>query len=355
MLDVTFRGVSCEPRLSAMAPLRDASVVFCKGLHIAVTGDSSGATLLALVGGSLQPASGEVAIGARSVNGLKQAKRPLLVVGPESDAPLRWSAAHALIAAASGRTLDREDRESEIAFVASKWEIDRLMTRALRDLPLDDRLRVHLAAIELSRPAILVADRLFEHASGSLMPRLSADLHRALRIAGTTMIYTPSGAHDLAECDELVVLEGGAIVQQGTLAAVYRAPVSDAAARATGEISVIPLVVRGSVVESAIGSWPFAGFEGNGVALCRPEHFQLTVAGEESDLILAIEEARFRDGRWFVTGNLSGAVPLTVVLPGSERIARGRLLPLRYDPTSFVVLPGGRGMPHGSTVPRLDE
>ncbi len=352
MLDVTLRGVSCVPRLGAMAPLRDANIVFCRGLHTAVAGDtaSGASTLLAMVSGALQPSAGEVAIGARPVNGLKQAKRPLLVVGPESDAPLRWSAAHALIAAARGRTLDREDREREIAFVASKWEVDGLMTRAIRDLPIDDRLRVHLAAIELSRPAILVADRLFEHASGSLMPQFSADLHRALRIAGTTMIYTPSGAHDLAECDDLVVLERGAIVQQGSLAAVYRAPVSEAAARATGEISVIPLVVRGSVVESSIGSWSFDGFEGNGVALCRPEHFSQALPGEESDLILAIEEARFRDGRWFVIGNLSGAVPLTVVLPGSEKMTRGRLLPLRYDPTSFMVLPGGGGLPHGSTV-----
>ncbi len=344
MLDVTLRDVSCEPRLTAMTSLQAVSVTFSKGLHTAVTGEAAGAsTLLALVGGSLQPDAGEIAIGARTVNGLKGAKRPLLVVGPECEAPLRWSVAHALIAAARGRTLDREDREGEIAFVAGKWELDRLMTRTLRDLAADDRLRVHLASIELNRPAILVAERLCERASPSMMPRLVADLHRALRIAGTTMIYTPSGMHDLAECDQMVVIEQRGVAQQGTLAGVYRAPVSEVAARASGDISLIPLVARGGVVESPIGSWPFAGFEGNGFALCRPEHFVQAAPGEESDFILAMEEARFREGRWVVTGNLTGAVPLTVVLPGSERITAGRLLALRYDPAAFVVIPVDEG------------
>ena len=79
--------------------------------------------------------------------------------------------------------------------------------------------------------------------------------------------------------------------------------------------------------------------QGSGVALARPEDFSIAAAGEESDLIFGIEEASFRDGRWIATGILTGAINLRVALPGDLAVHKGRLVPLRYDSSRFVLLP----------------
>jgi hypothetical protein len=105
-------------------------------------------------------------------------------------------------------------------------------------------------------------------------------------------------------------------------------------------VNVIPVTVRGDVVESAIGSWnASASFQGSGIALARPEDFSITAVGEESDLIFGIEEASFRDGRWIAAGMLTGGITLRVVLAADVAVHKGRLIPLRYDPSRFVLLP----------------
>lgn len=351
MLDVSLREVSWTH--GKRPALHQVSAAFRRGLHTAVTGvaGAGASTLLQVVAGEIQPKSGDVLIGARVVNGIQRAKRPLLYVTSAIDAPLRWSAAHVLIAAARQRSLDREDRQHEVEFVASKWELEPLVDQALRDLSPGQRLRVHLATIEMLRPAILVADRLFEHASAGEAGMLADAFHRAMRVIGTTLIFAPDSLPEVSAADEVVVLDAGCVVQQGTFRSVYDRPFSEAAARATGDVSVVPLEIRRGVVESVAGSWSSDAFEGSGLALCRPEHFTIAGAGEESDVILAIEAARFAGGRWLVTGNLSGAVPLTIALDATQTIARGRLLPLRYDPARFTLIQKQLQMPRGSEVP----
>jgi ABC-type Fe3+/spermidine/putrescine transport system ATPase subunit len=154
---------------------------------------------------------------------------------------------------------------------------------------------------------------------------------------------------ELGLTDRLVVLEKGQIVQSDVAPKVYRRPVSEAAAAATGDINAIPITIRGNVVESSIGSWETntAKFEGQGTALARPEDFSIAPAGEESDLIFGIEEASFRDGRWIATGILSRGLNLRVALPGDIAVHKGRLIPLRYNSARFILL---RGTPFAASL-----
>src|SRR5205807_862868 len=121
---------------------------------------------------------------------------------------------------------------------------------------------------------------------------------------------------------------------------VYGNPGSEAAAAATGDVSVVPVTIRGNVVESIIGSWTVdpPPFQGSGIALIRPDNFSVAAPGEESDLIFSIEEASFYGGAWHVRGVLSGAFLLRVTLPGSLAIHKGKLMALRYDASRFRLL-----------------
>src|SRR5205085_11864517 len=108
----------------------------------------------------------------------------------------------------------------------------------------------------------------------------------------------PSAPGELGLVDTLIVLDHGRVVQQGVASHVYRHPANEAAARATGEVNVVPVTIRGREVESVIGAWTIDAppFEGEGFALARPDDFVIAGPGEESDLILAVEEASFYGG-----------------------------------------------------------
>jgi ABC-type sugar transport system ATPase subunit len=327
--------------LSLQNVLNGASFEVAKNTHVALVGPpGAGASkLLRVIAGEVK-GGGEVRIGAHDVSRLPRSKRPLLYATSDLGAPGRWSVEHLLVAAVRGRTLDRIDRKRELDFAVERWHLAPLLGHRLDTLSSTERVTANLARIELLKPAVLLADRLLEHANPSAIAELARELYRFLRVAGTTVLAAPASPVELGLTDRLIVLDEGRVVQEGTPQEVYTAPKSEAAARATGEVNVIPVAVRGSEVESIIGAWQAeTGFEGNGVALVRPEAFQAAAKGEESDLIFGIEEASFTGGRWLLSGFLSGAFLLRISLPAEAAVHKGRLIALRYDPRRFTLLP----------------
>jgi len=326
--------------LDVAVAVQGVTLNFPKGTHTAIIGPPAcgASTLLRVIAGDER---GSVRIGARDVSALRRAKRPLLFVTSALDAPERWSLRHLLIAAVRTRTLDREDRHHEYELAVEKWLLSALLDRRIGTLSSTERTLANLARIELLKPAILVADRLLEHANPSVVARLADDIARTLRVAGTTVISAPASPVELGLCDRVVVLDRGRVVQEGLPSEVFGSPRSEAAAIATGDVNIIPIELRGRSVTSAIGAWELDAppFEGSGVALARPDDFAVAARGEDSDLIFGVEEASFRDGRWHLRGFITGGLILHVALPRETAVHKGKLFPLRYDPARFRLLP----------------
>jgi len=335
MLDVALQHVSVR---RGTFELHDISLTFPAGSHTAITGPpgAGASTLLDVIAGRIQPDRGDVILGSRSVTGVKMSARPLLHVTPAIDAPDRWSVQHALIAAVRRRSLDQVDRRHEINLAVEKWELSALLGRRVGSLSQSERLAVHLARIELLKPAILVADRVLERLNASIVAPIMDQFYRTLRVMGTTVISAPATLAELGHTNMVVVLDRGFILQTGSSSDIYLRPVSTVAAAATGDVNRIPVTIRGRTVDSPIGSWEAnPPFEGDGFALVRPEDLTPARSGDESDLILGIEEARFHDGVWDITGFVTGGLSLRVRLPGAAAIHKGKLIALRYDPTRF--------------------
>ena len=343
MLDLSLQNVNYS-RPGTPFVLRNVTLTFPKSTHTAVVGPAGcgATTLLRIVAGALRPDAGDVRIGSRVVNDLKPGRRPLLYATSSIDAPHRWSVRHLLIAAARQRSLDREDRQHEVDLAVTKWTLGAFLDRRLDTLSSTEGTRANLARIEILKPAILVADRILEAVNVSEGVDLADELYRTLRVLSTTVITAPSSLIELGATDRVVVLDGGRVVQEGVPSEIYGDPRSEAAAMATGDVNVVPVTIRGNVVESVIGSWDIDAprFQGSGVALVRPGDFVLAGPGEESDLIFGVEEASFYGGAWHVSGLLSGAFLLRVTLPGGIAIHKGKLMALRYDATRFRLLPG---------------
>jgi ABC-type sugar transport system ATPase subunit len=359
VLHLSLRGIRhAYPTLSI-----DATFDVEKSTHVALVGPpSAGAsTLLRLIAGELRPQSGEILIGPHVVNALPRARRPLLFVTSVLDAPGRWSVEHLLVAAVRARSLDREDRKRELDFAVARWGLSSLLGRRIDSLSSSEGVAANLARVELLRPAVLLADRLLEHANPAALSSLADELYRLLRVAGTTVLSAPSSRLELGLTDRVVVLEGGRIAQEGTPADVYAAPATEGAAIATGDVNLVPVTIRGSEIDSVIGQWSVEKppFTGSGVALIRPDELSLAAKGEESDLIFGIEEASFVCGRWMLVGMLSGGVTLRVSLPGEASVHKGRLLALRFDPRRFTLLPREGAAPFGGVptdvVPPMAE
>jgi ABC-type Fe3+/spermidine/putrescine transport system ATPase subunit len=341
MLDVSVRNLAF--RYDGGFALRDVTISFAHSTHTAVIGppECGASTLLRLIAGTLKASAGEILLGQRRVNEIKAARRPLLLVTSALGIPSRWSVQHALVAAVRTRTLDRQDRHREYSLTAEKWELVPLLERRVDTLSSTEAARVHLARIELLRPAILLADRLLDAVSAAARTSLADAFYRTMRIHGTTVISIPSSQDELAFTDGVVVLEHGGVVQQGGVAQVFSEPMTDGAALATGDVDVVPITIRGNTVQSVIGEWEVdpPPFQGSGVALVRPADFVAARSGEDSDFVFGVEEAGFADGRWIAHGMLTGGVTLRVELPRDAVVHKGRLMALRYDPTRFRLLP----------------
>lgn len=361
MLDLILRDVTFRYR-DGFA-LEDVSLSVQGSTHVAVTGPAScgTSTLARLIAGELEPASGEIMIGQRVVNTIRRDRRPLLFAGSRIDVPGRWSVEHALVAAVRSRKLDRIDRRREFLLAVEQWDLGSLLARRIDSLSATERSRVHLARVDLLRPALFVADRLFESVSPAARVSLADQFFRTLRVHGTTVVNIPSTHDELAFSERVAVLDRGRLVQHGSIAEIHRSPRSHAAAIATGECDAIPVTIRGAEVESAIGSWRLESppFQGNGVAIVRPSHFEPAPRGEESDLIFGIEEAGIAGGRWLARGYVSGGITLRVELPLDADVHKGKLFPLRYDPRQFLLLARAEEEQHSFTpsdaIPPMSE
>ncbi len=340
MLDVVLRNLAFRYR--GGFALGDITHTFAHNTHSAIAGPPAcgASTLLQLIAGILRPSGGDVVFGQRRVNDVKASQRPALFVRSAMDVPKRWSVQHVLVAAVRSRTLDREDRYRELELAVAKWSLDPLLDRRIDSLAATEYARVQCARIELLRPAILLADRMLEAVNPAARTAIADALFRTLRVIGTTVITAPASREELAFTDSVVVLDGGRIVQSGGTNEVFARPASDAAGMAVGEVDIVPITIRGTLVESVIGAWEIdpPPFQGNGVALVRPTDFAQAKPGEDSDLIFNVEEAGFTDGRWIARGMLTGDVSLRVELPREAAVHKGRLIALRYDPTRFSLL-----------------
>jgi ABC-type sugar transport system ATPase subunit len=357
VLEVSLHGVSVD------RVLYDITLTVPASTHTAVVGPpaSGASTLLAAVAGRRRVSSGQIHIGARDVTDVKESRRPLLFAGSRSEVPGRWSVRHALVAAVRQRTLDRIDRQHEFDLAVEKWSLGDLLDRRVDSLSGSERTLVHLARIELLRPAILIADRLFEHLGTASLESVADAFYRTLRVSATTILSAPTNRVELGSTDGIVVLDRGRVIQEGTAAHVYSNPVHEAAAIATGEVNIVPVMIRGTSVEAVIGSWelPAPPFQGSGIALVRPDAFSIVPPGGESDLIAGVEEASFQNGRWIVRSILSGGLLLRIALPPDVLLHKGKLLALSYDPRAFSLIRRDIEMPKRSAptdvVPPLRE
>jgi len=267
-------------------------------------------TLLRTIAGFERPDAGTVTIGGREVSS------PTAVVPPErrrigivpQDGALF---PHLDVAGNVGFALRGTDRATRRARVDELLELVGLADHGSRrpdQLSGGQQQRVAIARALASRPEVVLLDEPFTALDAALRTRLRRDVADVLRRSGATaVLVTHDPVEALALADEVAVMAGGRITQQGPGAEVYRRPVDLATARTLGDVVTVAatLTAAGTVAVGVLGPVAVdpAAHDRHGpvTLLLRPEQVQrrgdgvaatveaIEFRGHDADVVLVID------------------------------------------------------------------
>jgi iron(III) transport system ATP-binding protein len=236
-------------------------------------------TLLRTIAGFERPQSGTVELAGRTVDGpgrhLAPERRGLGYV-PQEGALFP----HLTVAGNVGFGLRRRARTAaRINDLLDLVGLGGLGRRYPHELSGGQQQRVALARALALEPRLVLLDEPFASLDAALRMSVRADISRALREAGTTVVLV---THDQQEAmslaDQVAILRHGRIAQIGSPRDIYAHPVDPDMAGFLGDANLVHADVRGSEAITALGTLrthPFGQGKGKGIVLIRPEQIAI--------------------------------------------------------------------------------
>ncbi len=209
--------------------------------------------------------------------------------------------------------LPRTERNARVAMMLSRLHIEHLAAAWPHMLSGGEQQRVAIARAMAREPSLLLLDEPFSGLDGDLRERVRQSLMDDLRLAGATVLVV---THDPAEAmmiaDDLVLMDGGRVLQCGSPRDCYEMPVSAVAARLLGEAIVMPVTATAGVALTPFGPITGRGTS-NGPAdlVIRPEALELAATGVRA----RVEEVRF-SGQSFRLSIMLGDVSIAMRVHG---------------------------------------
>ncbi len=281
----SVRVAGVDKAFAATPVLRAVTLQVAAGSVLALLGPSGcgKTTLLRIVAGLEVPDAGEVLVGDEELTG------PAGVVAPERRRVgmvfQDWALfPHLTVAQNVGYGLPRPDRGSRSPRVAQALELvglGGLADRLPSTLSGGQQQRVALARALAPRPAVLLLDEPFSNLDAALRVQVRAEVHRlVVELRLTTVFVTHDQEEAFVLGDQVAVMAGGAVVQQGTPAELYQGPATPWVAAFVGEANLVPGTAAGSVAGTALGPVPLRSPARGAVdVLVRPEGVALAAGG----------------------------------------------------------------------------
>jgi spermidine/putrescine transport system ATP-binding protein len=326
--------------------LKDVDLAIEAGEYVTLLGPSGcgKTTLLSVLGGFIEPTSGEVRIGGRDMTRVPPAKRPTTTMFQDyalfPHMNLRDNVAFGLRMAGMGRA-DRHARARRLLALVGLAEA---ALKRPHELSGGQRQRVALARALAVEPDVLLLDEPLGALDLKLRRAMQDELKAIQRQLGTTFVHVTHDQEEaMAIADRIVVMNAGRIEDHGPPARVYREPATLFAADFMGEMNHVPAQATGKGVETPFGNLPVMQLRpGKAIVCFRPE------AIATGDGQVRIGPARVRDAAFFGTYVRAHLVPeaapeLTLVahLPPDAFPASGDTLILSVQTDAFRVFPAG--------------
>lgn len=236
------------------AVLKDINITVKTGEIVVLLGTSGTGktTLLRILGGLLQPSSGQVSFNETPVDG--PSKRlipghPHISYVAQHHELLPMLTAKANIA--QGVTHLMPEQQNEIvADLVRLFKLDEVQSQPLRSLSGGQQQRVALAKKLAAGGTLFLFDEVFSQLDLTTKTHVMLALKRFIKEKGKSAVFV---LHDPVDtfllADRVLVLEGGALVQNDTPYNVYNYPATITTAQLLGLVNVVP--------ENAVKSiWP---------------------------------------------------------------------------------------------------
>ncbi|GBD30044.1 Spermidine/putrescine import ATP-binding protein PotA [bacterium HR32] len=232
-------------RYGRVLALAGVNHVFPSGALTAVVGPSGcgKTTLLRVLAGFVQPEEGRVWMDGRDVTGVPpQARRCALVFQNYA----LWPHMTVFDNVAFGLRLQRlpaSEVERRVREALALVELDRvpgIERRRPKELSGGQQQRVALARALAVRPGLLLLDEPLSNLDAKVRQRVRGEIRTLQRRTGITTVYVTHDQEEaLSIADDLVVMDGGRIVQSGRPEEVYAHPEDPFVAEFLGSTNVL--------------------------------------------------------------------------------------------------------------------
>ncbi|WP_066516366.1 ABC transporter ATP-binding protein [Curtobacterium ammoniigenes] len=254
-VDVVVSGLT--KRYGATTALQDIDLDVRSGSFTVLLGPSGSgkSTLLRTLAGIESADEGTVRIGDRIVDDAGRTRVPperrdLAMVFQDYALWPHMTVVQNVEYALRRRSLPGHERRERANEMLERVGLGGLAARYPNELSGGQQQRVALARSLVSRPGLLLFDEPLSNLDADLRERLRVEIATLTREIGATAVYiTHDQGEAFALADEIVVLDHGTILQQGTAEDVFAEPADRTVARFTGTALECEGVVERSVAE----------------------------------------------------------------------------------------------------------
>ncbi len=289
-------------------------------------------TLLRLIAGLEESASGEILIDGEKINDVPPARRGLAMVFQSYALYPHMSVAENMSFSLKLAGAARDERNRKVRQAARVLQIEDLLERKPKELSGGQRQRVAIGRAIVRNPKVFLFDEPLSNLDAALRVQMRIEIMRLREEINATMIYV---THDQVEAmtmaDKIVVLQAGMVEQVGSPLDLYHHPRNLFVAGFIGSprMNFIPASVTrvgesGPTVElpgGAVVDVPVArgsAREGDRVMLgVRPEHLQLCDVGRLKAEVLVMERL---GSTTFLHAQIDGGQLLTIEAAGDYSV-----------------------------------
>ena len=279
MAKLELRGVGKS--FGATKAVDDVSLTVGDGELVCLLGPSGSgkSTVLRMIGGFVNPSSGNIAIDGDDVTGVPPEKRP---TGMVFQSHALWSHMSVFGNIAFGLKLRRLPKAQIAQKVNAVLELVGLGgygERRPHQLSGGQQQRVALARSLVLEPKILLLDEPFASLDQHLRERLREEVRDIQQRVGITTLFVTHGQDEaLALADRIVVMRDGRVEQADRPEVVYRQPRTPFVAGFIGQMNLVPGEVRGGRMLAGGMNVAAPIADGPAILAVRPEFLELAPA-----------------------------------------------------------------------------
>ncbi len=268
-------------------------------------------TMLRIIAGLEKPDGGRVLFEGEDITSLPPYKREINTVFQNYALFPHMNVAENIAFALNVRKLEKTVIKERVEALLDVVSLSGYEKKDVTLLSGGEQQRVAVARALANAPKVLLLDEPLSALDLKLRKEMQRELKRIQKDVGITFIYV---THDQEEAlslsDQIIVMEGGVIRQQGRPDDIYRRPANRFVADFIGECNVFPAVVRAQNTVEVLGRTvrcAQASFEqGTEVSvLIRPEHIALAREGPGKAAV--VESCTFMGG-WYEVAAAEGDV-----------------------------------------------